>query len=254
MNYTKIYRALVLKAQDRTLDNSFYTEKHHILPKCLGGGNEPKNIVILTAREHFIAHLLLKKMYPSSRGIVFAVFMMTVSNKNHKRTTGKAHEKLRKDLSMLSTGSNNPMYGKTHTPEARKKIAISKIGKGLHGASNGMYGKKRTLESRQKMSETIRGENHPWYGRNHTAESRRKMSNSRKGKLLSEETKKIFSEQRTGEGNSNSKLTIDKVKKIRGMYSANSSLYSQKYLAEMFGVKQAAISKIVTNRTWKHVV
>ena len=38
-----------------------YSEKHHILPRSLGGDDHPDNIVSLTAREHFIVHLLLTK-------------------------------------------------------------------------------------------------------------------------------------------------------------------------------------------------
>lgn len=36
-----------------------YTETHHIIPKCLGGSNYSSNLVKLTAREHYICHLLL---------------------------------------------------------------------------------------------------------------------------------------------------------------------------------------------------
>jgi hypothetical protein len=37
------------------------TEKHHIVPRSLGGSNDESNIVRLTYREHFLAHLLLTK-------------------------------------------------------------------------------------------------------------------------------------------------------------------------------------------------
>jgi hypothetical protein len=38
-----------------------YKEVHHILPKSLGGSNDKSNLVELTAREHFLVHLLLCK-------------------------------------------------------------------------------------------------------------------------------------------------------------------------------------------------
>lgn len=60
MDYQKFYDRLILNAINRsTLDG--YTEKHHIVPKCLGGTNELTNIVKLTAREHFLAHAALAK-------------------------------------------------------------------------------------------------------------------------------------------------------------------------------------------------
>jgi len=62
MNYQKIYNALISNAQVR---NSLqgYVERHHIVPKSLGGSDESINIIHLTAREHFIAHFLLAKIH-----------------------------------------------------------------------------------------------------------------------------------------------------------------------------------------------
>lgn len=37
--------------------------KHHIIPKHMGGGDEKSNVVILTIREHIIAHFLLWKIH-----------------------------------------------------------------------------------------------------------------------------------------------------------------------------------------------
>ena len=39
-----------------------YCERHHIIPKSIGGSNSSYNLVNLTAKEHFIAHRLLEKL------------------------------------------------------------------------------------------------------------------------------------------------------------------------------------------------
>ncbi len=39
-----------------------YSERHHITPRSLGGADEARNLVLLTFREHFLAHWLLTKM------------------------------------------------------------------------------------------------------------------------------------------------------------------------------------------------
>ena len=62
MNYQKIYDALINKAQTRNKPEG-YTERHHILPRCLGGLDTSTNLVNLTAREHCLAHLLLAKIH-----------------------------------------------------------------------------------------------------------------------------------------------------------------------------------------------
>ena len=79
--YTTWYNSLTNKAKDRTITG--YTEKHHIIPSSLGGTNDNDNIVKLTAREHFICHLLLTKM-----------------------TTGNARYKMNFALHMLSNANN----------------------------------------------------------------------------------------------------------------------------------------------------
>ena len=79
--YTTWYNSLINKAKDRTITG--YTEKHHIVPSSLGGTNDNNNIVKLTAREHFVCHLLLTKM-----------------------TTGNARYKMNFALHMLSNANN----------------------------------------------------------------------------------------------------------------------------------------------------
>ena len=60
--YTKTYEAIIAKARLRHVQTG-YTEKHHVIPKSLGGGNG-HNLVKLTVREHFICHWLLIRMMP----------------------------------------------------------------------------------------------------------------------------------------------------------------------------------------------
>ena len=57
--YRLWHNNIIAKAKNRTLD--CYKEKHHILPRSLGGSNDKSNLVELTAREHFIVHMLLCK-------------------------------------------------------------------------------------------------------------------------------------------------------------------------------------------------
>jgi len=85
MNYQKIHDAIINRANDRTL--SGYKEKHHILPRCLGGTDDKENLVYLTAREHFIVHKLLCKIYPNEDKLFFAYRMMAVmkNSKDNKR-------------------------------------------------------------------------------------------------------------------------------------------------------------------------
>lgn len=60
MDYRKIYDDLINKAKTREVPEGYF-ERHHIVPRSLGGSDASENLVKLTAREHFVAHALLVK-------------------------------------------------------------------------------------------------------------------------------------------------------------------------------------------------
>lgn len=64
MNYNRIYKEFII---DRRNKEKFlkdeYTEKHHIIPRCMGGLDTQENLIRLTPEDHFFAHLLLAKIH-----------------------------------------------------------------------------------------------------------------------------------------------------------------------------------------------
>lgn len=63
MNYERIYWELIEHRKVMPRLEDVYYECHHILPKSLGGTDDPENLIYLTAEEHFLAHMLLAKMH-----------------------------------------------------------------------------------------------------------------------------------------------------------------------------------------------
>lgn len=61
MNYQRIYDEIIKSSKNREVLG--YYERHHIIPKSMGGSNEKTNIAKLTAREHYICHWLLYKIH-----------------------------------------------------------------------------------------------------------------------------------------------------------------------------------------------
>ena len=92
MNYKKIYNNIIERAKNRIMEG--YTEIHHIIPKCIGGTNNVDNLVSLTAEEHYIAHLLLVKIYPKSKSLWYAANMMANKNNKMYAWTRKKHAKI----------------------------------------------------------------------------------------------------------------------------------------------------------------
>jgi hypothetical protein len=82
MNYEKIYNQIIERAKTRQLD--CYKEKHHILPRCMGGLDEKENLAELTAREHFLCHRLLVEIYPKEYKLLWALWLMAIGKRKQK--------------------------------------------------------------------------------------------------------------------------------------------------------------------------
>jgi hypothetical protein len=96
-----------------------YTENHHIIPKCLGGTDNIENLVELTAKEHFICHYLLTKVYEiGSRNwykMQHAFMIMSASSNGKRYINSRLYNTCRinfsKVMSNIQNGINNSQYG-----------------------------------------------------------------------------------------------------------------------------------------------
>lgn len=138
-----------------------YVERHHIIPKSLGGSNEPNNLVWLTAEEHLQIHLLLIKMVegrePLRKMHAAAVRMCNPQSKTQQRIFNKNYDDIRKEAATLHSqymkekhaGFKNPFFNKKHTEESKKLISLG--GRGL----------KRTKQTRKNLSLSKMGSKNP---------------------------------------------------------------------------------------------
>lgn len=119
MNYEKIYYSIIDNAKKEYLNGNRYVgyyETHHIKPKSLGGSNDKTNLVLLTAREHFICHALLVRFLTGNEKykMKWAFFRLcSCSGKNNPNHIGyvnsRLYENFKKDF---QKGNNNSQYGK----------------------------------------------------------------------------------------------------------------------------------------------
>ena len=82
MNYQRIYNQIVERGKIRQLDG--YKECHHIVPKCMGGSDNKENLVELTAREHFLCHYLLVRIYPNNQKLIHAFWLMCIVKRDYQ--------------------------------------------------------------------------------------------------------------------------------------------------------------------------
>jgi hypothetical protein len=130
MNYEQIYNQLCLRSQSRKWEKFTY-EKHHIVPKSLGGSDKKSNIAILTPREHALAHLLLVKFLTGEHKakMVFALkTMISYRNKHRNQLTTRQYETLRQTFQIQSQCSEyramrSEITRDQWTPERRAAVA-----------------------------------------------------------------------------------------------------------------------------------
>lgn len=218
--YTKWYNGIIHKARIRhTLAG--YSESHHVLPRSLGGIDEPTNLVELTAKEHLVCHILLTKMVSGDdyRKMLNALWAMaTLKNRYHQRGIissrqyAKLKEAMSKERSKAYMGGGNPFYGKHHSAENKKKLSeriipeerrlrhsVNAIERFRHQPGT-FYKKRHTDETKQKIREKR-------LGSKDTIETRRaKVAAAKNRPPISEKTRYKISVARKGKGGRSGEL------------------------------------------------
>jgi len=206
MNYQKIYNQIVDRAKqqfvtgDRKRKNGHYYESHHIIPRCLGGTDDKENLVLLTAREHFICHWLLIRIYPTNKKLVSAFWNMCngrqSSNQNryipNSRIYSESREAHAKAMSELlknvpvkeewklkrksTKGRPGTWIGRKHSPESIEKMRQSALNRvkpsqeTIDKRVSKLIGQTRSVDTRKKMSE-----NSPKKGKSPSEETKNKI-------------------------------------------------------------------------------
>jgi hypothetical protein len=118
MNYERIYRAFIADRRTKGPGAEEYAERHHILPRCMGGGDEPENLIRLTPEDHFFAHLLLAKMHGGK--MISALWRMLQSTDlqwgrrtGARRSYGLATGIVARFLRENWTADGNPLFNTT---------------------------------------------------------------------------------------------------------------------------------------------
>jgi hypothetical protein len=185
MNYSKHYEALVAKAKARSKPKG-YVERHHVVPRSLGGLDDHNNLVWLTAREHFIAHVLLAHIYGGSQWYAVMMFaagdrrtinsrLYDLAKRKHAMWMSerfKGHSLSNEHRSAISIGllGNRNTAGKVLSDGHKSAISL-----GLKGNKN-TFGKLASQSTKTKMSAAHSGEKHHYFGKRRDPDTCAKIS------------------------------------------------------------------------------
>lgn len=210
MNYLRQYDLLVESrlSLGRVKSKGCCLESHHIIPRCMGG--QDGRMVLLTSKEHYIAHHLLHRAYPKDRGLSLAFWWMCHGSrlcKRDRRITSRSFAEAR--VSMVEAQMGNKYgLGKVCSEEKKEKLRIKR------------KDFKHSNESKEKIGMASRG-------RVASDETRMKLSNMRIGHSVSEETKEKLRIANTGK-----KLSEEHIRKLRISHLGNKSGLGYKHTEE----------------------
>ncbi len=174
--YSRWYYNIINRAKLRTINS--YKERHHIIPRSLGGDNSKDNLVDLTAREHLICHRLLTKMTEgkNKQKMRLAVKFLAGRLKQKINVTSRMFESIRIEA---AKAHRTFQTGRVMSEETKQKLRQVNLGK--------KYGK-RSPETCQKISTSSKGKKKSsehlaktvknlknWSGLHHTEETKQKM-------------------------------------------------------------------------------
>lgn len=98
------------------------TERHHVIPKCQGGRNVKENYVLLTPKEHYIAHHLLCKAYPGDPSLFRAYRTMALMTTSWSSFRASAYGISANEYQRLKERAAALRRGTHHTAEALAKM------------------------------------------------------------------------------------------------------------------------------------
>lgn len=208
MNYAKHYDLLMVKAKQRGSPVGYF-ERHHVVPRCLGGSDKRENIVRLTAEEHYVAHQLLAKVHRGSAALIAAATMMAPRCGGAKAFGWLRRQHAEFSRKINTNGKNR--VGKFHSQETKEKISKAKSGvkskpfseEHRRNISLGKTGIPRSEETKKKLSEAGKG-------KTLSPEARLKLSIFFSGKRLSDTHRQNISIAKSGKVASDA--TRDKLK------------------------------------------
>lgn len=183
--YTKWYLSIIETASSRIKNTTKrksrqeavallgYVERHHIWPQCLCESKDDRlsasNQVYLTAREHFVCHHLLTKMFEGKAMFqMMAALAAMAHDKEGRKLTAGQFDVIRKVASQIPSNRKGKHLSEEHKQAMRKpKSTTVNMGRYVRTDETKMKtalastGVVKSEESKRKQSESMKGHKYP---------------------------------------------------------------------------------------------
>jgi hypothetical protein len=255
MDYKRIYdnliesRLLLKEERIKLRKKGEYFEAHHIVPKSMGGGGKEReykhpNLVMLTAREHYIAHALLW-LICGTYEMALAFKLMSKIKRDGKKikhvVSSRMYEEVRLYLNNIDV-----------SPETREKISKANSGKKrspehIEQMRQAQLGKKKSTETKEKIKrsnllyrklfpEHIEQMRQARLGKRRSSESKEKIRQAHLGKKLSPEHVEKIRQSHLGK-----KHSLECIEKMRksNLGKRRSDEFKEKMRQVQLGKKQS---------------
>ncbi len=230
----------------RIIPEGTYIEKHHKVPKSFEGADTTANLIKLTGREHYIAHLLLHKAFKGKMSTAF-LFMET-SGRFKSHITSRQFAELREAASKEAA---RRMLGTTRPPEVGQKISK---------ANKGRKESKETKEKRRLANQKRREAGYDW---SHSLEVREKISKGRRANPITYTKNQLARRAELSTGRKHTDQTKAKMSNIKkDQYNALSKEQQKQQIENMRiantgrkrkpGVSEQIIATKKANKTLTH--
>lgn len=177
--YSRWYHSLIDNRRKNPHPKGTYVEKHHIIPRSLGGTNDTTNLIKLSAREHYICHTLLMKFTVGNAKYKMAYAFMRLSHKKTAKISSYAYQLMRENFKLTAETKakiSASLTGNKHSEESKAAISAN-------------HRRHQTAETAAKIALSKAGIATRGIGWQTSEETKLKQSLSQKGRPLSEEHK-----------------------------------------------------------------
>ncbi|MLU53259.1 HNH endonuclease [Salmonella enterica subsp. enterica] len=164
MNLARLYSQLIGICEERNgKPKSKYARKsgyeiHHIIAQNMGGSDHPNNLVLLTPKEHYLAHHILARLYGG--GLSFAFWRMTNGKKGrtglNQPATARQYATAKALISRQMTGIGHPTGPRRKPRSEAHKAALSAACKGKRKR----HGRGMTEAHKEAIRQALLGKKH----------------------------------------------------------------------------------------------